>query len=59
MPNAPDGVKYFNLKELLETVAGAVSKWIEDFNRNPNKWVDFVTRYDLTVSDSRIAYFTY
>jgi hypothetical protein len=53
------GVKYFNLKELLNTVAGAVSKWIEDCNRNPNKLVDFVQRYDLTVSDSRVACFTY
>jgi hypothetical protein len=59
MPNAQDGEKYLNLKELLETVAGAVSKWIEHFNRNPNKLVDFVKRYDLTVSDSRIASFTY
>jgi hypothetical protein len=59
MPSTPDGAKYFNLKELVDTVALAISKWIEDCNSNPSKWVDFVKRYDLTVSDSRVAYFSF
>ena len=55
LPNL-SGAKYFNLKALIEAVAGGVSRWIETYNAKPHKMLDFVARYDLTISDSRVAY---
>ncbi len=54
----PSGAKYFSLKGLLDIIAAAVSKWIETYNHNPEKLAAFVERYDLTLSDTRVAYFT-
>ena len=54
---SPSGAKYFSLKGLLDAIAAAVSRWIETYNTNPDKWIDFVSRYDLTISDSRVSYF--
>lgn len=54
-PPAPAGEKYFNLKQLIDVVADAVSNWIQTYNTNPEKIVMFVSRYDLTISDSRLA----
>ena len=50
------GVKRFSLHDLLRTTAEAVSKWAESYNADRNKFVDFVRRYDLTVSDARLTY---
>jgi hypothetical protein len=47
------GEKYFNFRMLLEAVAEAVGKWIATYNSEPEKFVRFVERYDLVVSDSR------
>jgi len=58
MPSNPSGAKYFSLKGLLDIIAAAVSKWIETYNRNPEKLATFVQRYDLTISDTRVAYLT-
>jgi hypothetical protein len=55
IPPSRMGAKYFSLKGLLEVAAAAISRWIETYNKTPEKWVDFVNRYDLTISDSRIA----
>jgi hypothetical protein len=55
-PSSPSGAKYFSLKGLLDVIAAATSRWIETYNKNPNKLIDFVSRYDLTISDSRVAY---
>lgn len=52
---SPIGAKYFSLKGLLEVFAAALAKWIESYNTSPDKFIDFVTRYDLTISDSRMA----
>jgi hypothetical protein len=57
-PASPSGAKYFSLKGLLDVIAAALSKWIESYNLVPDKWIDFVKRYDLTISDSRVAYFS-
>jgi hypothetical protein len=51
--------KYFNLKQLLDLVADAVSKWTATYNTSPDKFIEFVTRYDLTISDSRLAVVRY
>jgi hypothetical protein len=55
-PASSSGAKYFSLKGLLDAIAAAISRWIETYNKTPDKWVDFVSRYDLTISDSRVSY---
>ena len=49
-------IKYFNLKSLIDTIASALSIWIQTFNNNPNKFVVFIERYDTVVSDDRYAF---
>jgi hypothetical protein len=44
------------LKGLLDVIFAAVTKWIETYNDNPDKLLEFVHRYDLTISDARLAY---
>jgi hypothetical protein len=46
--------KILKFKPLLELMAEAISKWVGSYNENPDKMLDFVARYDLTVSDSRL-----
>lgn len=48
-----NGEKYLNFRVLLEAVAKAVGNWISTYNSEPDKFVTFVERYDLVVSDSR------
>ena len=50
-----DRYKYLNLENFLRTVTAATSKWIQSYNDDRNKMIDFIKRYDLTVSDSRVA----
>jgi len=52
----PPGSKYVSLRTLIDVIAAAISNWVESYNNNPDKWIDFVTRYDLTISDSRMLY---
>ena len=49
-------IKFLNLKQFIDTVAQAISKWVQSYNDNPTKLVHFVKRYDLTVSDMRMAF---
>jgi hypothetical protein len=56
LPASPSGAKYFSLMDLIEATAQAVSKWIKTNSHSPEKRVEFVARYDLTISDSRLAY---
>lgn len=57
LPPYLNGAKRINLRALFVVVAEAASKWIETYNQHPERWPDFVSRYDLTVSDSRVAFF--
>ncbi len=56
LPAYRNGQKRFNLKDLIDTIAYAVSRWIDMYNHAPEKLPDFVNRYDLTVSDTRVTY---
>jgi hypothetical protein len=56
IPPSRTGAKYFSLKGLLEMIAAAISRWTETYNKTPERWVDFVNRYDLSISDSRVAF---
>lgn len=54
-PTEDNEIKYFNLKGLIDTIASALSIWIQTFNNDPNKFVVFIERYDTVVSDDRHA----
>lgn len=56
LPPNPSGAKYFNLKTLIDAIAAAVSRWVETYNQSAEKRMTFISRYDLIVSDSRLAY---
>ncbi len=47
--------KYLNLRNFIDTISQAISKWIESYDINPKKWRDFVMRYDMIVSDARMG----
>jgi len=57
-PASTSGAKYFSLKGLIDVLAAAIGKWIETYSQHPEKFAEFVLRYDLTISDSRVAYFS-
>jgi hypothetical protein len=50
-----DGIHYFDFYELLMEVARAHVRWLETYNSDPEKRVEFVSRYDQTISDTRVA----
>ncbi len=56
LPKSGDGEKYFNLRALIDAIARAVPRWGDTYNQSPDKWTEFMERYDLTISDSRVAY---
>jgi hypothetical protein len=56
LPPCRNGAKRINLKALIVVIDDAVSNWIKSYNQNPERWPDFVSRYDLTVSDSRVTF---
>ena len=50
--------KRLDFKRLLVAVAEAISMWVESYNKDRNKFLEFVARYDLTISDSRLMVIT-
>jgi hypothetical protein len=58
LPAAPapgPGYKNLNLTLLIDTIKTALERWLESYNREPQKLVDFVSRYDQVLSDTRVA----
>ncbi|HEY0235134.1 MAG TPA: hypothetical protein VGC86_08795 [Afipia sp.] len=53
-----DGIHFFSFYGLISAVAKAIQKWIETYNADREKMVSFVSRYDKTISDSRLAVYT-
>jgi hypothetical protein len=49
--------QYFNLMDLIEVIAQAISKWIASYNETPSKRTIFIERYDRIISDDRHAIF--
>jgi hypothetical protein len=49
------GYKNLNLKLLIDAIKTALEQWLESYNREPQKLVDFVSRYDRILSDTRVA----
>lgn len=50
-----DNIHYFSFYELLMEVGRAQVRWLETYNVSVDKRVEFVTRYDQIISDSRVA----
>lgn len=50
-------VFYFNIFDLIQVIAFAISKWICHINANQNEFIDFVERYDRILSDDRAIHF--
>ncbi|MGM0703637.1 MAG: hypothetical protein ACQEUG_14725 [Pseudomonadota bacterium] len=46
---------YFNLLDLINVIASALTKWIGTFNQRPEKITTFIERYDRVLSDNRHA----
>ena len=55
VPNPDLATQYFNLKDLIDEIAQALSQWIKTYQDSPNKMVSFIERYDRVISDSRYA----
>lgn len=47
--------KYFSLQRLIDAIADGLPMWVSSFEGNFAKTLDFIDRYDLTVSDARLA----
>lgn len=52
---AVSNVKFLDIYKFYKTTANAISNWCKSYNANPEKLESFVKRYDLTISDSRLA----
>lgn len=50
-----DKIHYFSFHTLIMIIASAHVQWLETYNQHTEKMVDFVRRYDKTVSDSRFV----
>ena len=42
---------------LITAVGDGIGRWGESYNKDRDKFLKFIERYDLTISDSRMAWF--
>ena len=54
---SPGSLKPFNLYSLILSVTVGIETWLDSYNQDRKKFLTFVERYDLTISDSRFAQF--
>lgn len=59
LPALVTGAKPFNLYVLITSIGNAIGRWAESYNQDREKFTDFIERYDLTISDSRMAWYPY
>ncbi|MBB6428055.1 hypothetical protein [Sphingopyxis sp. JAI128] len=59
LPALATGAKPFNLFGLITSVADGIGRWGDSYNQDRDKFLTFIERYDLTVSDSRMASYPY
>ena len=50
--------KAFNLYGLITTIGDGIGRWTESYNQDRDKFLTFIERYNLTISHSRMAWFT-
>lgn len=48
-------IYFFEFRALIDAVAQAIGHWANSYNVDPEKFTNFVERYDETVSDGRLA----
>lgn len=54
-PEKSDDAKPFNLLDLINVIAAGIDRWGDSYNSTPEKTLDFIARYDITISDKRTA----
>jgi len=47
---------YFEFLGLINAFSDGISRWVQTYNTDPEKFYKFVERYDEVVSDSRMAF---
>lgn len=52
----PDQTYFFNFTDFINIYADALGKWVNSYNIEPDKFLIFIERYDLTISDYRVSY---
>lgn len=50
-----NGIKFYNLKSLIDCIASGLSNWIQSYNEKPENFTAFIERYDKVISDDRHA----
>src|SRR5207244_4276254 len=50
------GEKYFNLRQFIDVIAKALSKWTDTYNKDSSQLLDFVSRYYITIYNSRLIF---
>ena len=58
LPSVDQSPKPFNLYELITSIGEGIGRWAESYNEDRDKFLTFIERYDLTISYSRMAWFT-
>lgn len=53
--NRDPEIQFFNLPDLIEVIAEALSKWIQYLNKDRERFPQFIERYDRVISDARLA----
>ncbi len=55
VPEDDPEIQYFNLMDFIRVISEALSVWSSSYNDNPIKRTAFIERYDLIISDDRLA----
>ncbi len=56
MPANVEGFKNFHVyRFFLKVLPEGIKNWLQSYNKNRDKFVDFVSRYDTIVSEARMA----
>ncbi|EQL88596.1 hypothetical protein D052_3375 [Vibrio parahaemolyticus 10290] len=51
-----ENAKYYDYRALIHEFGQACNKWIQSYSDDPSKFDQFIQRYDLIVSDSRMLH---
>ena len=56
IPASPDGIKSLHVSRFASIVIPrGIEKWIASYNRDREKYVQFISRYDTVVSEARLG----
>ena len=50
-----EGCRFLDLRAFIHLISKSLPKWIESYNVKPEKFLNFIPRYDSIISDTRIA----